>query len=98
MKLQQITDAIEKFAPLALQESYDNAGLIVGNHNMEITGILICVDITESAINEAIDKQCNLIVAHHPIIFKGIKKLNGQSETERCVAKAIKNDIALYAA
>lgn len=98
MKLQQITDAIEKFAPLALQESYDNAGLIVGNHNMEITGILICVDITESVINEAIDKQCNLIVAHHPIIFKGIKRLNGQSETERCVAKAIKNDIALYAA
>lgn len=98
MKLQHITDAIEKFAPLALQEAYDNAGLIVGNYAQEIIGILICIDITESVIDDAISKHCNLIVAHHPIIFRGIKRLNEQSECERCVAKAIKNDIALYAA
>ncbi|HEX7585345.1 MAG TPA: Nif3-like dinuclear metal center hexameric protein, partial [Prolixibacteraceae bacterium] len=86
------------FAPLAFQESYDNAGLIIGHPDDEITGILITLDITEEILDEAISKHLNLIIAHHPIIFSGIKKLNGKNYIERCIAKAIKNDIAIYAA
>lgn len=98
MQLKQITQYIESFAPLAFQESYDNAGLIIGHADDEISGILITLDITEEIIYEAISKKLNLIVCHHPIVFSGIKKLNGKNYIERCVAKAIKNDIAIYAA
>jgi len=98
MKLRQITQFIESIAPLAFQESFDNAGLIIGHPEDEISGILITLDITEEILDEAISKNLNLIVAHHPIIFSGIKKLNGKNYIERCVAKAIKNDIAIYAA
>jgi len=97
MQLKKITNFLENFAPLQLQESYDNAGLLVGNPDMKITSILISVDITEDVILEAIDKKCNLIVAHHPIIFGGIKKLTGKNYIERTVIAAIKNNIALYA-
>ena len=93
-----ICEFIEEVAPLALQESYDNAGLLVGDSQTEVTSILICIDITEEVISEAIRKKCNLIVSHHPLIFTGLKKLTGQNEVQRCVAKAIKNDIAIYAA
>ena len=98
MQLKEITQIIESVAPLAFQESYDNAGLIIGNPEDEISGILITLDITEEILDEAIGKNLNLIVAHHPIVFSGIKKLNGKNYVERCVAKAIKNDIAIYAA
>jgi dinuclear metal center YbgI/SA1388 family protein len=98
MQLREITQYIESIAPLAFQESYDNAGLIIGNPEDEISGILITLDITEEILEEAIRKNLNLIVAHHPVIFSGIKKLNGRNYIERCVAKAIKNDIAIYAA
>ncbi|HAQ18776.1 MAG TPA: Nif3-like dinuclear metal center hexameric protein [Prolixibacteraceae bacterium] len=98
MQLKEITHFIESIAPLAFQESYDNAGLIIGNPDDEISGILITLDITEEILDEAISRKLNLIVAHHPIIFDGIKKLNGKNYIERCVAKAIKNDIAIYAA
>ena len=98
MQLKEITQIIESVAPLAFQESYDNAGLIIGNPEDEISGILITLDITEEILDEAIGKKLNLIVAHHPIVFSGIKKLNGKNYIERCVAKAIKNDIAIYAA
>ena len=98
LKLSEITDVIEKFAPLPLQESYDNAGLIVGNKNMEITGALICLDSTEEVIDEAIKNDFNLVIAHHPIVFSGLKKINGENYVERVVIKAIKNDIAIYAA
>jgi len=98
MQLKQITRFIESIAPLAFQESYDNAGLIIGHPDDEISGILIALDITEEILDEAIGRKLNLIVAHHPIIFSGIKKLNGRNYIERCVAKAIKNDIAIYAA
>jgi len=98
MQLREITQYIESVAPLAFQESYDNAGLIIGHTEDEISGILITLDITEEILEEAIRKNLNLIVAHHPIIFSGIKKLNGRNYIERCVAKAIKNDIAIYAA
>ncbi|MBN8695577.1 MAG: Nif3-like dinuclear metal center hexameric protein [Bacteroidetes bacterium] len=98
MKLRQITDHIESIAPLAYQESYDNAGLICGHPDMEITGALICLDSTEDVIDEAISLGCNLVIAHHPIVFSGLKKFNGKNYVERVIMKAIKNDIAIYAA
>jgi dinuclear metal center YbgI/SA1388 family protein len=98
MLLKQITQYIESFAPLAFQESYDNAGLIIGQPDNEISGILITLDVTEDILNEAISKNLNLIVCHHPIVFSGIKKFDGKDYIGRCVAKAIKNDIAIYAA
>lgn len=98
MQLKEITRIIESVAPLAYQESYDNAGLIIGHPEDEIAGILITLDITEEVLDEAIIKKLNLVIAHHPIVFSGLKKLNGKNYIERCVAKAIKNDIAIYAA
>lgn len=98
MTVKSICDLIQEVAPLALQESYDNAGLLVGNSQMEVTSVLVCIDITEEVIDEAMQKKCNLIVSHHPLIFSGLKKLTGKNEVERCVINAIKNDIAIYAA
>ncbi len=98
IKLKDITDYIESIAPLAYQESYDNAGLICGNSNMDIAGAIICLDSTEDVIDEAIKNKCNLVIAHHPIVFSGLKKFNGKNYVERVIIKAIKNDIAIYAA
>ncbi len=98
MKLKEITNYLESFAPLSYQESYDNAGLICGDENMEISAALICLDSTEAVIDEAIAGGFNLVIAHHPIVFSGIKKLNGKNYIERVLLKAIKNDIAIYAA
>ncbi|MBW6484083.1 MAG: Nif3-like dinuclear metal center hexameric protein [Vicingaceae bacterium] len=98
MNIKEITTLLEKFAPLSLQENYDNAGLIVGSATDEVSGILICLDSTEEIVDEAIEKNCNLIIAHHPIIFSGLKKLNGKNYIERTIIKAIKNNIAIYAA
>ncbi len=98
MKLTEITTAIEEFAPLSLQENYDNAGLITGNPEMEITEAMLCVDSTEEVIDEAIQTNCNLVISHHPIIFSGLKKITGANYVERTIIKAIKNDIAIYAA
>ncbi len=98
MKLREITDCIEAFAPLAYQESYDNAGLICGNKNMDITSALICIDSTEEVIDEAIELGCNLVIAHHPIVFKGLKKFNGANYVERVIIKAIQHNVAIYAA
>ena len=98
MKLKEITDCLEAFAPLAYQESYDNAGLICGNHEMDITSALICLDSTEAIIDEAISNGCNLVIAHHPIVFSGLKKFNGKNYVERVIIKAIQNNIAIYAA
>jgi dinuclear metal center YbgI/SA1388 family protein len=97
MKLSEITNFLETLAPLNYQEDYDNAGLIVGNPNQEIDAALVSLDCTEQIVDEAIAKGCNLIISHHPIVFKGLKKLNGKNYVERVVLKAIKNDIALYA-
>ncbi|MCF2445002.1 Nif3-like dinuclear metal center hexameric protein [Dyadobacter sp. CY345] len=96
-EIKQITQQLEKLAPISYQESYDNAGLIVGDPETEVTGILFSLDVTEDIVAEAIEKNCNLIVAHHPIVFKGLKKLNGNNYVERTVIKAIKNEIAIYA-
>ena len=96
-KIKQVTQQLEKLAPISYQESYDNAGLIVGNSETEVTGVLFSLDVTEAVVAEAIERNCNLIVAHHPIVFKGLKKLNGSNYVERTVIKAIKSDIAIYA-
>lgn len=98
MNVSEFILEIEKIAPLAYQEQYDNAGLIIGNPKMMVTGILICLDTLEEIIDEAIQKKCNLIIAHHPIVFSGLKKITGKNYVERVLIKAIKNDIAIYAA
>ncbi|MBN2668637.1 MAG: Nif3-like dinuclear metal center hexameric protein [Bacteroidales bacterium] len=97
-KIKALIHHFEELFPLSLQESYDNSGLLVGDSNSEITSVLISVDVTEDVVEEAINKKCNLIIAHHPIIFKGLKTLTGKTYVERTVVKAIKNDIAIYAA
>jgi dinuclear metal center YbgI/SA1388 family protein len=88
---------MEAWAPLAWQESYDNSGLLTGNRAQQVTGVLVSFDCTEAVVEEAISKGCNMIVAHHPILFKGIKQLTGRDYVERTLILAIKNDIAIYA-
>ena len=97
MKLKNLIDYLEQIAPASFQESYDNSGLIVGDAAKQIKGVLICLDSTEEIVDEAIALGCNVIIAHHPIVFRGIKKFNGKNYVERVVMKAIKNDIAIYA-
>ena len=97
MLLKTIITEIEKFAPLAYQESYDNCGLLTGHKEQEVTGAILCLDCIEALVDEAIQKNCNLIIAHHPIIFSGLKKLNGTNYIERTIIKAIQNNIAIYA-
>lgn len=96
-QLKDIISELEKIAPPSYQESYDNAGLITGDDQWEAKGILICLDSTEEIIDEAIATGCNLVIAHHPIVFSGLKKINGKNFIERTIIKAIKNDIAIYA-
>ncbi len=98
MKLSEIISVIESFAPLAYQEAYDNAGLLLGSENMEIKKALITIDVTEEVINEAINVKANLIISHHPVIFNEIKKITGKTYTERIIIKAIKDNMAIYAA
>lgn len=97
MKIGEITSYLESFAPISSSESYDNCGLIVGNKSTEITSVLVSLDCTEAIIEEAIQKKCNLVIAHHPIVFKGLKSFTGSNYVERTVIKAIKNDVAIYA-
>lgn len=98
MKIKEIISQIEKFAPLSFQESYDNAGIQVGNVENEISAALLTLDVTEKVMKEAVDKKAGLIVSHHPVIFGGIKKLTGKNESERVVIEAVKNNIAIYSA
>ena len=97
VKIQDLTDYLEALVPLSLQESYDNCGLITGSKSSQITNILVALDCTEEVVEEAILQGCNLIVAHHPIIFKGLKKINGNNYVERTIIKAIQSNIAIYA-
>lgn len=97
MKIQDILTVLEAVAPPYLQESYDNAGLIVGNAAAEVTGVLFCLDSTEAIVEEAVAQGCNLIVAHHPIVFRGLKRLNGRTYIERTVIQAIQQGVAIYA-
>lgn len=92
-----LTTYLDTIAPPVFQESYDNVGLLVGNPNTAVSGVLVCLDSTEDVIEEAMAKSCNVVVAHHPIIFRGLKRLTGSNYVERTVLKAIKNDIAIYA-
>ncbi len=96
MIIKEITDLLEALAPLENAEDFDNVGLLVGDASAEVTGVLISLDTLESVVDEAVNKGCNLIVSFHPIIFKGLKRLNGTTYVERCVIKAIKNNIAIY--
>lgn len=97
MQIRDIIQQLEQWAPPVLQESYDNSGLLTGSAVEECNGILVCLDATENVVEEAIQRKCNLIVAHHPIIFSGLKKITGRNYVERTIIKAIKNDIAIYA-
>lgn len=97
MKINQITSYLESLAPLAYQEDYDNSGLIVGRSDDEIQAALISLDCTEAVVDEAVQKGCGLIISHHPIVFRGLKKFTGRNYVERVVIKAIQNNIALYA-
>lgn len=97
MTINQITQKLEQLAPLVYQESYDNCGLITGNDNWDCIGVLCSLDVTENVVLEAIKNNCNLIVAHHPIVFNGLKKINGNNYVERTIIAAIKNNIAIYA-
>jgi dinuclear metal center YbgI/SA1388 family protein len=98
MKIVDLISAIEVFAAPELQEDYDNAGLITGNADWECSGVLCSLDVTMEVIEEAKAQNCNLILSHHPIIFRGLKRINGKNYVENIVIEAIKNDIALYAA
>lgn len=98
MKIAEIIHCIESIAPLTLQEDYDNSGLLTGNPEWECRGVLCTLDVTEEVLHEAIARQCNCIVAHHPVIFRGLKKLTGTNLVERVIIGAIKADIAIYAA
>lgn len=97
MRIAEIIAFLETLAPPSLQESYDNAGLITGHASWECTGIICSLDAIEEVVKEAIDRKCNLIVAHHPIIFGGLKKINGKNYVEKTIITAIKHDIAIYA-
>lgn len=97
MKVSDITSWLEHIAPPHLQESYDNAGLITGHPDQDVTGVLFSLDAIETVVDEAIQKGCNMIVSHHPIVFRGLKRFNGANYVERTVIKAIRHEIALYA-
>lgn len=96
MTARDIAAIIEDFAPPALQESWDNSGMQIDNSGREIAGVLVCLDITEAVLDEAVANGCNMVVSHHPLLFAGLKRIDDSNCTGRCVAKAIKNDIAIY--
>lgn len=97
MKIKEILSLLEEIAPLSYAEDFDNVGLLVGNQELELTGVLVCHDALETVVEEAITKNCNLIVCFHPILFSGLKKITGKNHVEKAIIKAIKNDIAIYA-
>lgn len=97
MDIDDIIQYLESIAPPSLQESYDNSGLLVGNKKEKVTGVMLCLDVVEEVIEDAIAHNCNLVIAHHPIIFSSLKRLTGKTYIERTVLKAIKNDVAIYA-
>jgi dinuclear metal center YbgI/SA1388 family protein len=97
MTIRDIANCIEDFAPLNYAEGFDNVGLLIGNYATKVSGIIVTLDTLENVVDEAIERNCNLIVSFHPIIFSGLKKINGANYVERVILKAIKNDIAIYA-
>ena len=97
MQIKDVTNYIEQLAPLSYAEDFDNVGLLIGNYNTEVTGVLVTLDTLEETVDEAIANNCNLIVSFHPIVFSGLKKINGNNYVERVVLKAIQHNIAIYA-
>jgi dinuclear metal center YbgI/SA1388 family protein len=95
VKIKEVLCALEQFAPLPLQESWDNAGLQVGLTEAEVSGALLCLDVTEQIIEEAADKGCNLVVSHHPLLFRGLKTISDQTDVQRTVMKAIRKEICV---
>ncbi|NLV39145.1 MAG: Nif3-like dinuclear metal center hexameric protein, partial [Bacteroidales bacterium] len=91
MKVRDICTLIENFAPLKLQEDYDNAGLILGDPAAQVKAVLVCLDVSEAVLDEALEKGCNMVVSHHPLIFRGIKSITGKNPQERTLIKAIQN-------
>jgi dinuclear metal center YbgI/SA1388 family protein len=98
MQIEKIIEVLEDFAPLELQEEYDNGGLLVGDRGMDVSSVLLCLDVTEEVVDEAISRSAQMIISHHPVIFRGIRKLTGSNYTEKIVMKAIRNNIAIYSA
>ncbi|MDR1527296.1 MAG: Nif3-like dinuclear metal center hexameric protein [Dysgonamonadaceae bacterium] len=98
MRIEQIISAIEEYAPLSLQEDFDNSGLQVGDVSRKLQGILLCLDVTPEVLDEAMELDCNLIISHHPLLFRPLRTLTGKTYIERCVIKACKNDLVVYAA
>ena len=97
MQIKDVTNYIEQLAPLSYAEDFDNVGLLIGNYSTKVTGVLVTLDTLEETVDEAIANNCNLIVSFHPIVFSGLKKINGNNYVERVVLKAIQNNIAIYA-
>ena len=95
MKIKEVLSALERFAPLPLQESWDNAGLQIGLTEAEVSGALLCLDVTERIIDEAVAKSCNLVVSHHPLLFRGLKQISDQTDVQRTVWKAIRQGICV---
>lgn len=99
MQIKEVARTLERFAPLPLQESYDNAGLQIGlTEAQDVSGVLLCLDVTEDVIDEAERKDCNVIVAHHPLLFRGVKCVDGRTQVTRCLQRAIQKNVAVYAA
>lgn len=98
MKINEVISCFEEIIPVSYQEHYDNCGLQVGNRDSDLTKVLIALDVTEDIIDEALERNCNLIISHHPLIFHGLKKITGSNFIERIIERAIKNDIAIYSA
>jgi dinuclear metal center YbgI/SA1388 family protein len=98
MRIKDLLNEIEQYAPLPLQETFDHAGIQTGDVNQPATGALLCLDVTEAVVDEATEKKCNLIISHHPLLFKPLQSLTGSTYIERCLIKACKSDIAIYAA
>jgi putative NIF3 family GTP cyclohydrolase 1 type 2 len=99
MKIKEVAETLERFAPLPLQESYDNAGLQIGlTAGENVSGVLLCLDVTEEVITEAEQLGCNLIVSHHPLLFRPLRHVTLQTQVERCVVMAIQKGIAIYSA
>lgn len=97
IKVKDIAKAIEDFAPKKLQESYDNTGLQIGDPEMRVSAVLLCLDVTEEILAEATRRECNMIVSHHPLLFSGLKHITGATPTERIVTEALRRNIAIYA-
>ena len=95
MKIKEVIAALEQFAPLPLQEDYDNAGLQLGLTEAEVSGALLCLDVTEETVAEAVEKGCNLVVSHHPLLFRGLKQIVDADSVQRTVKMAIKNDVTI---